>query len=309
MLEPVPNPATLPAAASYHWTPALQGEFLGHLAAMGSVRGAALFVQMTTRAAYDMRDRREGLAFKLGWAAAILVARSRLEDELLDRAFRGAEDVYERVPLGEPGAYQLRRRRINAPASMAMLERLDRMVSERAASREAQLARIIAADFATYLDLFTSPAFAADPHAVLADWFADQRARPDPLAALFAPPVKLCEVAQNSADCGEYETPEEAAAELSLWYDDEMEEWRTNFPPPGGDFDGDQDGEFGDEDYSRSLVDDEFAIINAQETATKAAWFEPFHSAAEARRREYFALAPVEEMEEVAEAAEAAESA
>lgn len=71
MLEPRPNPATLPAAASYHWTPALQGEFLGHLAAMGSVRGAALYVQMTPRAASDLRDRRA-----VGWAAAILVARA-----------------------------------------------------------------------------------------------------------------------------------------------------------------------------------------------------------------------------------------
>lgn len=69
-----------------------------------------------------------------------------------------------------------------------------------------------------------------------------------------------------------------------------MEEWRTDFPPPGDDFDGHQDGEFGDEDYSRSLADDEFATINARETAAKAAWFLPFHRAAEARRKECFRL-------------------
>lgn len=289
MLEPSPNPITIPAPASYHWTPALQGEFLGHLAAMGSVRGAALFVQMTARAAYDLRDRRNGLAFKLGWAAAILVARDRLQDELLDRAFRGVEDVYDRTPTCD-GAWQIRRRRVNAPASMAMLERLDRQIGERAATREAHLARIIAADFGAYLGLFTSPAFAADPDAALAGWFADQRARADPLAALLAPPVKLCEVAQISADFVHEETPEEAAAELSLWYDDDMEEWRTDFPPPSDDFDGHQDGEFGDEDYSRSLSDAENATINARETDAKAAWSTPFHAAAEARRREYFGL-------------------
>ena len=294
MLEPRPNPAALPAPASYHWTPALQGEFLGHLAAMGSVRGAALFVQMTARAAYDLRDRRAGLAFKLGWAAAILVARDRLQDELLDRAFRGVEDVYDRTPCGD-GSYQIRRRRINAPASMAMLERLDRQIAERATSREALLARIIVADFAAYLDLFTSPAFAADPETALAAWFADQRARPDPLAALLAPPVKLCEVAQISADLVDEETPEEAAAGLSLWYDDEMEEWRTDFPPPGDDFDGHEDGEFGDEGYSRSLSDAEYATINARETDAKAAWSVPFHAAAEARRREVFAELAVDQ--------------
>ena len=290
MLEPAPNPAHLPAPASYHWTPSLQAEFLGHLAAMASVRGAALFVQMSPRAAYDLRQRRDGLAFKLGWAAAILIARDRLQDELLDRAMTGAEDVYRRMLMGQTGEWEIRRRRINAPASIAMLERLDRQIAGRANTREDRLARIIAADFAAYLDLFTTDAFAADPDAALAAWFADQRARPDPLAALFAPPAHLCEVAQISADLADEETPEEAASSLSVWYDDEMEEWRTDFPPPSDDFDGHEDGEFGDDGYSRSLSEDEFAIINARETASKAAWFKPFHSAAEGRRREYFGL-------------------
>lgn len=290
MLESLPPPTDIPAPASYHWAPALQAEFLGHLAAMASVRGAALFVQMSPRAAYDLRQRRDGLAFKLGWAAAILIARDRLQDELLERAMTGALDSYERVPLGEPGAWQIRRRRINAPASMAMLERLDRQIAERAATPEDRLARIIAADFAAYLNLFASPAFAADPHTALADWFADQRTRPDPLAGLVSARPKPCEVAQISADSEAGQTPEAAAADLSVWYDDDMDEWRTDFPPPSDDFDGHEDGEFGDEDYSRSLTDDEFAIINAQKTATNAAWFMPFHSAAEARRREYFGL-------------------
>lgn len=290
MLEPAPNPADLPAPASYHWTPALQAEFLGHLAAMASVRGAALFVQMSPRAAYDLRQRRDSLAFKLGWAAAILIARDRLQDELLDRAMTGALDTYERIPMGEPGAWQIRRRRINAPASMAMLERLDRQIAERAATPEDRLARIIAADFAAYLDLFASPAFAADPLTALADWFADQRTRADPLAGLVSARTKPCEVAQISGDSEAGQSPEAAADDLSVWYDDDMEEWRTDFPPPSDDFDGHEDGEFGDEDYSRSLTDDEFAIINAQETATKAAWFMPFHCAAEARRKEYFGL-------------------
>ena len=304
MLEPAPNPAALPAPISYHWTPALQAEFLGHLAAMGSVRGAALFVQMTTRAAYDLRDRRSGLAFKLGWAAAILVARDRLQDELLDRAFRGVEDVYDRTPTGD-GSWQIRRRRINAPASMAMLERLDRQIAERATSREAHLARIIAADFGDYLDLFTSPAFAADPDTALADWFAAQRARPDPLAALFAPDANLCEVAQFSADSDDGQTPEEAAADLSVWYDDDKEEWRTDFPPPHADFYGDEDGEFGDDDYSRSLTDDEFAVMHATEQSEKEAFFKPFHAAAAARRAAFFAAKTVENKDNLATCATA----
>ncbi len=295
MLEPAPNPANLPAPASYHWTPALQAEFLGHLAAMASVRGAALFVQMSPRAAYDLRQRRDGLAFKLGWAAAILIARDRLQDELLDRAMTGAEDVYRRMLMGQPGEWETRRRRINAPVSMAMLERLDRLIAERAATPEDRLARIIAANFADYLCLFTTDAFAAAPDAALADWFADQRARPDPLAALFPARTKACEVAQISADSDDVETPAAAAADLSVWYDEDEEEWRTDFPPPDAAFDGHEDGEFGDDGYSRSLTDEEFATINARETATKAAWLVPFHSAAEARRREYFGLYAAED--------------
>ncbi|NJS14517.1 MAG: hypothetical protein HC788_07805 [Sphingopyxis sp.] len=41
--------------------PTLQAEFLGHLAATTSVTHAARLVGMSTRAAYDLRQRDEGL--------------------------------------------------------------------------------------------------------------------------------------------------------------------------------------------------------------------------------------------------------
>src|SRR3546814_1439257 len=43
--------------------------------------------------AYALRIRRDGAAFRLGWDAAILIARARLADDLLARALTGHEEV------------------------------------------------------------------------------------------------------------------------------------------------------------------------------------------------------------------------
>ena len=73
---------TLPRRPSYHWTPALQREFLEHLAATGSVQVAAMHVSMSPSAAYQLRHRPDGAAFKLGWAAAVLIASHAAVEEL-----------------------------------------------------------------------------------------------------------------------------------------------------------------------------------------------------------------------------------
>src|SRR3546814_17987855 len=78
----------IPAPASYHWTPTLQREFLEHLAATGSVKLAAQRVSMSTAAVYQLRQRTEGEAFKIGCGAAVLIAPARLADQLLHRAIR-----------------------------------------------------------------------------------------------------------------------------------------------------------------------------------------------------------------------------
>src|SRR3546814_16071823 len=60
-------------------------------------------------------------------------------------------------------------------------------------------------------------------------------------------------------------TPEEAAADMHVWHDDAHGEWRTNFPPPE-DFTGIEAGEFGAEDYERTLeIDEEEAWLAARE--------------------------------------------
>src|SRR3546814_2122872 len=67
---PAPAPAAPP---SYHWTPALQRDFLSHLAVTGSVKIAATRVSMSPSAAYQLRHKPQGAAFRLGWAAAVRI--------------------------------------------------------------------------------------------------------------------------------------------------------------------------------------------------------------------------------------------
>ncbi|MDT7527557.1 helix-turn-helix domain-containing protein [Sphingopyxis sp. SE2] len=75
------DPAHIPAPGSYHWTPRLQREFLEAFATNGSVKISAAKVGMSPSAVYQLKQRPEGAAFRLGCAAALLIARGRLVDE------------------------------------------------------------------------------------------------------------------------------------------------------------------------------------------------------------------------------------
>jgi len=230
---------TLPRRPSYHWTPALQREFLEHLAATGSVRTAAMHVSMSPSAAYQLRHRPEGAAFRLGWAAAVLIARERLADELLDRAIWGYEETA--TISREDGRSFARRQRRDSRLGLAMLARLDQMVEVRARAGEAMAAQVIAGDWPGFLALFdaaqaqfdaaraaaaspdtsptdTSPAgesadalsetatgaapSAAVPGqgAALAVWLAGRDNRANPLATLWAGSAIASEVARISAN-------------------------------------------------------------------------------------------------------------
>ena len=58
------------------WSPARQRRFLETLAATGVIRLACEAVRITARSAYNLRIRQDGAAFRLGWDAAILIARA-----------------------------------------------------------------------------------------------------------------------------------------------------------------------------------------------------------------------------------------
>lgn len=217
---------TLPRRPSYHWTPALQREFLEQLAATGSVQIAAMHVSMSPSAAYQLRHRPDGAAFKLGWAAAVLIARDRLTDELLHRAIWGHEETA--TISREDGRSFARRQRRDSRLGLAMLARLDQMIEVRARGKEALAAQLIAGDWPGFLALFdaaqaqadaaraaaasidasagdaapsnTAPS-AANPGqgAALAVWLSGRDDRSNPLASLWAGSAIACEVARISA--------------------------------------------------------------------------------------------------------------
>src|SRR3546814_4375500 len=96
--------------------------------------------------------------------------------------------------------------------------------------------------------------------AALALWLAARDDRANPRAAPGPDDANASEVSQFSADFGdEYEspeTPEQAAAAMTVWFDDRAGDWRTDFPPPE-DFYGPEEGRFGEAAYARALGDDE----------------------------------------------------
>lgn len=303
------NPAHFPAPASYHWTPRLQRDFLEAFATNGSVKISAAKVGMSPSAVYQLKQRPEGAAFRIGCAAAVLIARTRLADELLDRAIWGHDETTELQR--EDGRSFVKRRRIDSRLGLAMLARLDRMVETRARAGEEMLAQIVAGDWPGFLMLFDAAEAAraaetapdgetpaaetcatdapAGLAAALALWLAGRDNNANPLAALWRGSEIANEVAQISADFGEEpesaETPEEAAAAMTVWFDDHADDWRTDFPPPD-DFYGEEEGQFGDPAYARALDDDElerYEVLRDAETA-------PLRLAGEAARRAFFCL-------------------
>jgi hypothetical protein len=296
------NPADIPAPASYHWTPSLQREFLEAFATNGSVKISAARVGMSPAAVYQLKQRPERAAFRLGCAAARLIARGRLVDELLDRAIWGHNETTTVIREEDRSLYK--RRRIDSRLGLAMLARLDKMVETHARAGEEMLAQIIAADWPGFLSLFDAVAAACtgeaaqedEPEqqapglaAALALWLAGRDNRANPLAALWRGIEIANEVAQISTGPGDAdegdETPEEAAAAMTVWFDDHTGDWRTDFPPPDG-FYGREDGQFGDPAYARELDDDEFE----QYEILREAEVTPLRTAGEAARRAFFAL-------------------
>lgn len=140
------------------WSPQRQRLFVETLAATGVIRAACDAVQISERAAYALRIRRDGAAFRLGWDAAILIARARLADTLLARALEGQEEVITRDPDG----VEMRRHRHDNRLAMSMLSRLDRMADAPAEGSDAALARVVAQDFTAYCDMIC-------PYAVMLD--------------------------------------------------------------------------------------------------------------------------------------------
>ncbi|MEK7343907.1 MAG: hypothetical protein AABZ73_08805 [Pseudomonadota bacterium] len=321
---PLPTPAEQVRVDG--WSPARQRRFLETLAATGVVRLACESVRITARSAYALRIRRDGAAFRLGWDAAILIARARLADDLLARAITGCTDTIQR----DEENFQVTRHRHDNRLAMSMLSRLDRMADNPPEGSDAALARVVAQDFVAFLDLICDeeavkaevdrdhlPATGAEPSARemedarLLD--GSQPATPDPIeedaaqtlapaasVAMFIaarlavhkaqPPVfsdslQRCELRPASPHIRlDTLPPEEAATRLrGVWFDEDKDRWRTDYPAPPG-FDGDQEDDVYEIDYyDRDLTAaEEQAMAERQEAERR-----PYEEAA-ARARDAF---------------------
>lgn len=215
----------------YRWTPACQRAFLEELACYGSVTRATQYVEKSARAAYALRFRAEGAAFRLGWDAAILVARDRLADMLMDRSINGYEQFTQKEEDGTR-----RHGKFDNRVSMHMLSRLDRIAEREAltGSRDAQV-QLVVQDFEAFLDLIANGGKGAE-----ASLFFEAREPDDGDGDYLRYEIEH-ELAQISADEEEAEAerapehltdeqPEAAAARMGVWWDAKWEKWFTNFP-------------------------------------------------------------------------------
>lgn len=273
----------------YRWTPVCQRAFLEELACTGSVTRATRQVSKSARSAYALRFRRAGAAFRLGWDAAILIARATLSDLLMDRAVNGYEEVSTRQDDGTVlrGKYDNR-------LGQGLLNRLDRLAEGQALRGSAQAqVQLVVQDFECFLDLIERGGTGADSALFLSarDDGADAAANAEEQAAI------QCELDRISAADADEEPaeeepdlldlpPDEAATQLSVWFDDAEQCWKTDFPPADAEAAAqvEESGEFGDSDYARTLTSTEAA---AQDAAV-AAELAPLRTAALTARAAWF---------------------
>lgn len=268
MTDPAPDLPTAPdrAVRCDGFTPARQRRFLESLAANGLVRTACAAAGISHETVYTLRHRHDGAAFRLGWDAALLLARVALSDRLMERAIDGQEEVITH----DPATHTRTRHRHDTRLALALLARLDRFADDAAPAHGD--VRMVAGDWEAFLDLVA----AGHNGSGVALFLAARRI--DPAGEPCSGPCQLCGAAPppppDTDDAAQGEDADDPDAALfdhyTVWHDDESGTLRTNFPPPPG-FDGEEYGEFEDAYYARTLTDEEDAIERAARAAEQAA--------------------------------------
>jgi len=232
------------------WTPAARAAFLEMLAKSGVVTDACRTVQRSSQAAYALRNRDP--LFAAGWDAALSMARARLADELFHRAVHCTVDQ-----IWKDGEVVAERHRHDNRLSIAVLNRLDARCDR--AERFGEPAMRVAANWDAYLA------------ALAEDRTADMQAMLAPPALVFDDDDAILGQGGDSMLIhqlhqlrqGKALDEEEDFAEVEdgarVWVEDHS--WRTNFPPPG-DFNGYEDGTYGDADYSRQCTPEEWTLLD-----------------------------------------------
>ncbi|MGS1017090.1 hypothetical protein [Allosphingosinicella humi] len=146
-----------PARAPRHdgWTPARERQFCETLADCGVVADACRACGMSRDAAYAYRRRAAGRAFALAWDAALLLARSRVSDDVMSRAVHGVIDRVYR-----DGELVAERHRYDNRLTMAVLSRLDRQAE--GFGENAPVVRAIAQEYDRFLDVAAEGAVGAE---------------------------------------------------------------------------------------------------------------------------------------------------
>lgn len=317
------------------WTPDRQRHFLEAIAEGQTVEAAARLVGMSATSAYAFRRRAPGASFAIAWSGANLLARERLAAMLFARAMEGQVETLTR-PDGSTiarhkfdnrlAATMLARldRQAEAPECGAALEAarlvaqefdafLDVIERDEGPARTGLFLGTRAAgpvDLAPIVSLAradrylrTGVARAEDVTTAdldltrRAEWTADQwqRAEAAGLLVLGPPPRDDASGPQVPQLHDGEDGVEDEDADPPVWWIGGQ--WRTGYPPPE-DFWGDEEGTYGNPDYSRSLTDEEEAaqdaIHNAVDDADRAL--------AEHRRDRYFGFAATSPDEEDAPA-------
>jgi hypothetical protein len=134
-----------PTSRADGWTPSRIRTFLDTLAERGVVADAARAAGMSTQGAYAFRNSARGRGFDVAWRAALLLARRRLEDEVMSRALNGCVEVIVR-----DGEVWGERHRFDNRLTMAVLTRLDAMADSPAQLDDGP--RRVAHEFEAFVD-------------------------------------------------------------------------------------------------------------------------------------------------------------
>jgi hypothetical protein len=274
--EPVPQPGTPPdrrALIAGHlealneladaasridgWTPFARKLFLSTLAGTGRVKLAAEYAGLTKQSAYALRARDP--VFAAGWDAACELARMPLADALYEQAVEGITETVTR----DDGS-TLTRHRFDSRLSIAVLNRLDKRC-DRAAETGARHLGAVAR-----WEEFVAAIGNAD----------DAGAETILAAAQTAKQGQASQLPYSDDEDGEVAE----AKDWRIWWDEDEQEWRTDFPPPPG-FTGAQRGEYGCWRYSRALTAEELELTEQDYRRERQSDM----TAAAADRDQYFA--------------------
>ena len=237
------------------WTPYARRLFLQTLAETGRVTVACDYARLSKQSAYALRARDP--LFAAGWDAACELARMPLADALYEQALDGLTETVTR-----DDGRTITRHRFDSRLSIAVLNRLDRRCDRAAEQGSRHVGAVV------QWEAFTA---------------AVGRDDQDVARAILEPPVS----AQHgqASQLRDWDEEEEEEDSGRIWWDDDLEEWRTDFPPPDG-FDGQEKGRFGGWRYSRSLTAEELRLVKNDIAAED----EQNRAADEALRDAYFGV-------------------